>query len=76
MSLKAMGMPVSAPASPACRRWSARRAWASANSRVRSGRMNAFSSPLSLAMRSRNWLVSSTEEVFFADSADASSVSE
>src|SRR3954462_22117 len=35
--------------------------------------MKAFSSPFRRAMRARNWRVSSTEEVFFASSAEASS---
>src|SRR2546423_8325685 len=73
MSLCAIGMPVSGPASPF-----ARRAWARrASERLRAGStvMKAFSSPLSCAMRSRWSCVSSTDESFLAASAAESSES-
>src|SRR5262245_25181994 len=77
MSLNAIGIPVSGPASPAFpfapRRWSARRACAKATSRVFSGQMKAFSSPFNRAMRPRKASVSSTEETFLVSSAEASS---
>src|SRR5437879_6097522 len=73
MSLCAIGMPVSGPASPFARRASARRA--SERLRAASTVMKAFSSPLSCAMRSRWSCVSSTEESFLAASAAESSES-
>src|SRR5947207_15904890 len=73
MSLCAIGMPVSGPASPFARRTSARRA--SERLRAASTVMKAFSSPLSCAMRSRQSCVSSTDESFLAASAAESSES-
>src|SRR5512145_1454126 len=74
MSLNAIGMPVSGPASPVARRSSAARARARATSRVFSGQMKAFNSPLSFAMRSRKRPVNSTEEIFLAAKKAESSV--
>src|SRR5438046_5795091 len=73
MSLCAIRMPVSGPASPFARRASARRA--SERLRAASTVMKAFSSPLSCAMRSRQSCVSSTDESFLAASAAESSES-
>ena len=65
MSLCAIGMPVSGPASPA-RDALVRAARAAPGARASSTVMKAFSSPFSRAMRSRNCCVSSTLETFFA----------
>src|SRR3954469_2666995 len=71
MSLCAIGMPVSGPASVRASRSSARRAAESAWSS--SKEMKAFSCVLSRPMRSRQARVSSTEESFFAASRPESS---
>src|ERR1041384_1628234 len=73
MSLCAIGIPVSGPASPLARRSSARRAAARLRSLSSSVEMNALSSRLSLAIRSRQARVSSTEEIFLAARAGGSS---
>src|SRR5882672_1250928 len=73
MSLCAMGMPVSGPASPRARRSSARRADSRASDSSTS--MKAFSWLLKRPMRSRHWRVSSTEESFLAARAAESSLS-
>src|SRR4051812_21702784 len=74
MSLCATGMPRSGARSPAARRRSASRACFSARSG--STVMNAFSSPLRRAMRSRKTCVSSALDIFFASSAEDSSTAD
>src|SRR5262249_26499262 len=74
MSLCAIGIPVSGPASPRARCSSDRRAAARLLSLSSSVEMKALSSRLSLAIRSRQARVSSTEEIFLAARAAESSV--
>src|SRR4051812_269576 len=74
MSLCAIGIPVSGPASPLARCSSALRAMARLPSLSSSVEMKALSSALSLAVRSKQARVSSTEEIFLAASAADSSV--
>src|SRR3954467_9995304 len=74
MSLCAIGIPLSGPASPLARCSSARRAEARLLSLSSSFEMKALSSGLSFATRSRQARVSSTEEIFLAASAAESSV--
>src|SRR5690348_15962621 len=72
MSLCAIGTPVSGPAAPCARYWSARDAAPMVSSS--STLMKLFSPPLKRAMRRRNSRASSTDETCFGASARESSV--